>query len=198
MRILHSRRARSRAFTLVELAIVVVVVGILAVIGAVAYSRHRATARTAEATNLTAAIRVAQEAFKSERGVYAAVSTNTSSFYPATAPGRFVTQWGGACSNCVDGDPDGWKKLSMSTAGPVMYGYATVAGIGGADLGGTPSPPSAGLTTASAFAEAATTIKATDPYYVTVAWGDTDGNGTPCIVLSYSTSNQLVIQAEGE
>jgi type IV pilus assembly protein PilA len=198
MRILHSRRARSRAFTLVELAIVVVVVGILAVIGGVAYSRHRATARTSEATNLTAAIRTAQEAFKSERGIYAAVSTSTSAFYPAAAPGRFVTQWGGACTNCVDSDPNGWRKLSLSTAGPVMYGYATVAGIGAADLGGTPSPPSAELVTTSALTEAATSIKATDPYYVTVAWGDTDGNGTPCIVMSYSTSNQLVIQAEGE
>jgi type IV pilus assembly protein PilA len=198
MRILRYRRARSRAFTLVELAVVVVVVGILAVIGVVVYSRQRATARTSEATNMTAGIRTAQEAFKSERGIYAAVSTNTSAFYPAAAPGQFVTQWGGACSNCVDGDPNGWKKLSMHTAGPVMYGYATVAGIGAAGLGGTASPLSSQATMAAANAEAATTLKATDPYYVTVAWGDTDGNSVPCIVMSYSTSNQLVIQSEGE
>jgi prepilin-type N-terminal cleavage/methylation domain-containing protein len=198
MRILRLRRARSRAFTLVELAIVVVVVGILSVIGIVAYSRQRATARTAEATNLTAGIRTAQEAFKSESGIYAAVSTNASSFYPASSPGRFVTQWGGACTNCVGGDPDGWKKLSMHASGPVMYGYATVAGVGAAGLAGAPPPPSSQPMTASALANAATVLKATDPYYLTVAWGDTDGNGTPCIVMSYSTSNQLVIQAEGE
>jgi hypothetical protein len=164
----------------------------------VAYGRQRATARTAEATNMTAGIRTAQEAFKSERGIYAAVSTNTSAFYPAVAPGRFVTQWGGACTNCTGGDPNGWKKLAMTTAGPVMYGYATVAGIGAADLVGTPKPPKAEASMASSYGEAATTLKATDPYYVTVAWGDTDGNGTPCIVMSYSTSNQLVVQSEGE
>lgn len=183
---------------------VVVVVGILAVVGAVVYRRHRATARTAEATQVTAGIRTAQEAYLAEKGVYASVSVDTSSLYPATSPGAFVTEWGGACTNCVGSDPDGWRKLAVHPGGPVMYGYATVAGVGGAALAATPPPPAAAPSMMAPAAAAGgggsggSGLAATDPYYVTVAWGDADADGVPCIVMSYSVSNQIVVQSEGE
>lgn len=195
----HSRAAR-RAFTMIELSIVVVIVGVLAVLGALGYRRYVTTAHTAEATHLTGGIRAAQEAFKVEKGVYADVSQDTSSLYPAKAPGKFVTEWGGSCTNCAKSDPDAWKHLAVRPSAPVMYGYATVAGIGGGSLAAVPPPPKV---SASAFSppgsgSGAEPIRATDPYYVTVAWGDTDADGTPCVVMSYSTSNQLVIQSAGE
>lgn len=176
----------------------VVVVGVLAVIGVIAYRRYIATARTSEATQLTTAIRAAQEAHKSESGLYAAVSNDTSSFYPAIAPGSFRTEWGAPCTNCAGGDTDAWRKLSIHPAGPVMYGYASVAGVGGPSLSSTPPPAAAAMAMASSISDAAATLKATDPYYVTVAWGDSNADGNPCIVLSYSTSNQVVVQSEGE
>jgi type IV pilus assembly protein PilA len=193
---MHARgRARSRGFTLVELAIVIVVVGILAVVGVAIYRHQSATARTAEATQLTAGIRAAQEAYKSEKGVYAAVSNDTSSFYPAAAPGSFKTEWGADCKNCID--PAGWRKLNVHPAGPVMYGYATVSGVGGSSLSGgggsAGPPPGMRIDTPPPV-----TLTATDPFYVTVAWGDTDADGKPCIVMSYSTSNQIIVQSAGE
>jgi type IV pilus assembly protein PilA len=172
------RRSRQHGFTLIELMIVVVVVGILGVLAILGYRKYAATARTAEAKQVTGGIRAAQEAYKTEKGVYAAVSNSDTSFYPADKPGPFVKAWGGDCINCVDG-PNGWRHLAVEPGAPVMFGYATIAGVGGGN------GPLA-------------VLKATDPFYVTVAQGDIDGDGIPCIVTSYSTSNQLLVQSEGE
>ena len=198
----YRSRALRRAFTLIEVMIVVVIVGVLAVLGVIGYRRYVTTAHTAEATHLTGGIRAAQEAFKVEKGIYADVSADTSSLYPAAAPGAFKTEWGGNCNNCK-GDPNAWKQLAVHPAGPVMYGYATVAGVGGADLAAVPPPPKVSAASFAPMGDlggggGAAPIKATDPFYVTVAWGDTDADGNPCVVMSYSTSNQLVIQSAGE
>jgi type IV pilus assembly protein PilA len=186
-------RVRDRGFTLIELAIVVVVVGILAVLAILGYRKYTASARTTEAKHVTAGIRAAQEAYKGEKGIYAPVSMDDASFYPASSPGKFVTAWGAKCTNCVNGDPDAWKQLAVEPGAPVMYGYATIAGVGGTTAGGG-GPSVQGPGAASFMAP----LKATDPFYVTVAYGDTDGDGMPCTVTSYSTSNQLVVQSEGE
>jgi type IV pilus assembly protein PilA len=187
------RLVRSRGFTLVELAVVVVIVGVLAVIGLVGYSKYRASARMTEATNMTTGIRGAQEAYKAERGVYASVSNDVSSFYPATAPGKFVTAWGGACATCVSADA--WKRINVTPHGPVMFGYATVAGVGAA-LGGAGKPTGSGGDIATPSAAAVTALGTTSPFYVTVAWGDSDADGHPAIVVSYSVSNQIFVQQE--
>ena len=176
--------------------IVVVVVGILGVLAILGYRRHTATARTAEAKQVTAGIRAAQEAYKTEKGIYAAVSLDDTSYYPAATPGKFVTAWGGKCANCAAGDPDGWRKLAVEPGAPVMFGYATIAGLGGTGGGGAGGGSGAASSGGSMAPLAA--LRATDPFYVTVAWGDTDGDGVPCTVTSYSTSNQLVVQSEGE
>jgi type IV pilus assembly protein PilA len=175
------RHPRQRGFTLIELMIVVVVVGVLGVLAILGYRRYAATARTAEAKQVTGGIRAAQEAYKTEKGVYAAVSTDQASFYPAATPGAFVTAWGKQCTNCVD--VDAWKRLAVEPGAPVMFGYATVGCLGATCTSGFALP---------------LTLSATDPFYVTVAQGDTDGDGVPCTVTSYSTSNQLLVQGEGE
>ena len=179
-----------RGFTLVEMSLVVVVVAILAVLAILGYRRYMTTARSTEAKQVTAGIRMAQEAAKTESGVYVSVSSSDTAYYPAATPGKFATAWGAPCTNCAGGDPNGWHKLAFTPEAPVMFGYATVANIGGA--GG------AGFTAAPPPISAMATVRATDPFYVTVAWGDTDGNGIPCTVTSYSSSTELVVQSEGE
>lgn len=188
------RLGRSRGFTLVEVAVVVVIVGVLAVIGMVVYTRYRTAARLSEATNMTAGIRAAQEAFKAENGVYAAVSNDVNSFYPAPTPGKFVTAWGSKCLNCVDANA--WKRLNVAPHAPVMYGYATVGSVGSA-LAASAVPNGAGVDIASPSTLAgAGTLGATTPVYVTVAWGDSDADGKPAMVVSYSVSNQIFVQQE--
>ena len=72
------RRARHEGFTLIEVMIGVVIVGVLGVLGILGYRRYAATARTAEAKQVTGGVRAAQEAYKAEKGIYAASSSATS------------------------------------------------------------------------------------------------------------------------
>lgn len=174
------KRRRERGVTLVEIAVVVVIVSILAVGGLVAYRRHRAAARLSEATGMVAAIRAAQLEHFSETGVYAKVSLTLSSYYPATSPGAFATQWGGACTSCDK--PDAWQRLKIQSPGPVMYGYSTVGGIG-SEFTTTPD----GIT-----------FTPTEPTFMAIGHGDTNADGIACDVVAHSHSNTLVITNESE
>jgi type IV pilus assembly protein PilA len=186
--------------TLVEISLVIVIVSILAVLAVVGYRRYRARARLSEATNMMASIQTAQHEFKSERGVFANVSQSLDALYPNANPGPHLTQWGGPCNNCANGDVYAWQKLKIHAPGPVMFGYATVSGIGGEST----VPPPDGFTNGGstqipeAISGLSDLIGPTEPFYVAIAVGDTDGNGVRCAVLGTSHSNQLVITNEGE
>lgn len=209
---------RRRGFTLVEVAVTVVIIGILAVIALVAYRRRIAAARTTEATQMITNIRSGQEAHKAEKGVYANVSSSITSYYPAATPGARVTQWGGPCSNCAGGDVRGWDKINVHADGPVLFGYATTAGIGGGAAAGPagpgpaaaaaaaagpagppPAAPASGSTEIdNAIQSQTAVIGATDPMFVALAEADSNGDGTKCHVLGLSHSNHIVVTNEGE
>lgn len=176
-----------------EVAIVVVIVAVLAVLGIVGYRRYVASAHMAEATNMSSEIRAGQERHKTETGIYASISQSLSGFYPATTPGKFVTEWGGPCTSCFA--PRDWEKIAVKSSGPVMFGYATVAGVGGAPA---PAPPPAANQPQAMALNNAEALASTTPFYATVAWGDTDGDGVPCVVMSYSYTNNLLVQGDGE
>jgi type IV pilus assembly protein PilA len=209
MRKMKQRAWRSKnhaGFTLVEVSLTVVIIGILAAVALVGFVRYRRRARMAEATNLVTAIKAEQQAYKSERGVFATVSNDVDSFYPAASPGAFKTEWGGPCSNCVDAN--GWEKLPVKPPEPVMYGYAAIAGVGdelktwlgtggpGPLKFGPPSAPAA-PPPPSASADCST-IEPTEPFFVIKAKGDTDGDGVASTVLALSCSNDLIVTNEGE
>lgn len=200
----EKRRGR-RAFTLVEVAVAVVIIGILAVIAVVAYRRKIAATRVTEATNMITSIRGGQEAHKAENGVYANVSNSITSYYPAATPGAKVTQWGAPCSNCAGGDPNGWDKINVHADGPVIFGYATTAGIGGggaaammaSSSGG--GPPTIGETEIdTAIQSQSTVIGPTDPMFIALAEADTNEDGKKCHVLGLSHSNHIVVTNEGD
>jgi prepilin-type N-terminal cleavage/methylation domain-containing protein len=217
----HSRHRRrsTGGFTLVEVSIVVVMVGILSAIAVVGYIRYRRQARMAEATNLISMIKAEQESYKNERGLYVSVSETVDSFYPAPTPGAFATMWGGPCANCLT--KDGWESLPIKPDGPVMYGYATVAGVGediAASSSSSSSSSSSGggksksgmMKTQSVLGTSPTdstpvtienscsSISTTQPFYVIKAQGDTDGDHVACTVLALSCSNTLILTNEGE
>lgn len=128
-------RRQPRGFTLIELMIVVVIVGVLSSLAVVGYRKLVTSSHLSEATNMVQAIRLAQESYHSETQTYDWVS-NWGSLYPNTNPiGNIATAWGGSCGNCKD--PQGWSGLPVHVDGPVIFGYETVAGT--ANLAPTPA-----------------------------------------------------------
>lgn len=202
--------------TLVEVSIVVVLVGVLAAVAVVMFVRHKRRARMAEATNIVSTIKSEQEAYRGERGTYATVSQTIESYYPAPSPGKFTTAWGAPCptGQCVD--ERAWLKLNVHPPEPVMYGYATISGVGAEITEPSSSSGSSGLpsfwggSTSSggvaspddsappAEATPCTTIAPTEPYFAIKAKGDTDGDGISSTVLSLSCAGSLIITNEGE
>jgi type IV pilus assembly protein PilA len=184
VRNLVSRRlapGRSTGFTLVELAVVVTIVGVLAVIAVVGYRKLVLSAKVSEAKNMISAIRIAQEDYKVERGVYANIGPG---FCPGT--GDFVgkTGWDKTCS----GGAATWATLPVHVDGPVQFGYATVA------------PPGV-LPGGMAWVD---TTKAdfTKPWYVIMAQADLNGDvpsgGLRTELVGSSFDNNIFSHNEGE
>jgi type IV pilus assembly protein PilA len=131
-RALHKRtfvaKAHSAGFTLVELMVVVVIVGVLAMLAVVGYRKLVQSAHVSEATGMVNNIRVAQEAYHAETQQYANISADLVHFYPQATPTYGVqAAWGAACGGqCASGMD--WSQLPLHVDGPVLFGYATVAG----------------------------------------------------------------------
>ena len=72
-----SRTTQSRkGFTLVELAVVIVIIGVLAAFGVPQFLKSVERSKAAEAFNYLSAVRAAQERYLAQNGVYAAALTN--------------------------------------------------------------------------------------------------------------------------
>ncbi len=156
-------RASRRAFTLVELMIVVAIVGVLAVIAVVGYRKMTLSAKVTEAKNMIGAIRIAQESYRVERGLYADVGPTPCPTNAGTEQKKWA--WTPTCSG--GGTLPNWTSLPVHTDGPVQFGYATVAGTGappgliGQPTGFVSVPASVGV----------------GPWYFVTASADLDGNG---------------------
>ena len=179
------RRAarRERGFTLVELAVVVTIVGILAVIAVVGYRRYILHSKITEAQGVISAIKIAQEDHRAERGTYANIGDNN--LCPNSTPsGKFVTQWNPACGG---GGTDTWNALPVHVSGPVLFGYATTAGNGAF------AAPNGTSWVAWNSPEAR-------PWYTVVARCDLDGDGDTTNrteLVSASFTNNIFTHNEG-
>lgn len=157
-------------FTLIELMIVVVIVGVLAAIAIPSFGAYVYRARTAEATGFLAEIRQRQEAYRAEFGQYCDVAPDES-LTPSGNPDDTQRAWTGG---------EGWTQLGARPDGAVRFGYTTFAGFpgvapavargGGGDLGYGAAP---------------------DFWFVAQAEGDLDGDGTKVLFEAYSFSNQI-------
>jgi len=182
---------RTRGFTLIEMMIVVVIVGVLAMLAVVGYRKLVLASHVSEATGMVQNIRVAQEAYHSETQQYADISASPSAWYPSSQPtGNTYTAWGAACaSQCVVGAD--WSQLPLHVDGPVLFGYVTKAG--GAGTNANPAQVSVNGNTI--------TFPAPSPvdWYVVAATCDLDGLGTPnTTVYGTSWQNTLWVDAEGQ
>jgi type IV pilus assembly protein PilA len=186
----HVTRRGSQGFTLVELMIVVVIVGLLSTLAVLGYTKLVTSSHVTEATGMVQNIRVAQEGYHAETQQYANVSSTLQSYYPAAPLYQQVTAWGAPCTNCANVS---WSALPVHVDGPVLFGYATVAGL----AGNAPTPASVDVNGSPLVFP----VTPTTDWYIIAACADLDSNALePNNTHVYGTSwtNQIFVDREGQ
>jgi prepilin-type N-terminal cleavage/methylation domain-containing protein len=194
------RPSRSSGFTLVELMVVVVIVGVLSILAVVGFRKLVGESRGAEAVYMVNAIKVAQESYHAETGSYANVSTSLcasttcSALYPqasaSAALGDTKVGWGVACGGACNAGMD-WSMLPVHVQGGVMYGYSTIAGAAGSTIS------FGSITWPSGYSINVPSGATTADWFAITGVGDEDMDTVPAVVFGSSFSNDLLVMNEG-
>lgn len=180
-----------RGFTLTELMVVVAIVGVLAALGIAAVRGHVIASRAGEAAAMVQAIRVAQERYRAETGVYLDVKTvpgdKNHEWHPRGTPDSARAGWHPAPGAELSGLPALWQLLNVNAPGQgVRFVYAVRAGPPGVAIGDR-----VGLVTPGAAESFPTGVLANQNWYVIEAWGDTDGDGRPIYFAASSFTDAV-------
>lgn len=182
----HFPRGKRRGFTLIELMVVVLIMGILAAVGLSSFVQHTAYARNTQALAVCRSIGVAQERYRTLNGVYLNVSGDGTfnAPYPVANPGKLEYHFWGH-----DTHPTylNWLDLAPEVPVYVQYSFGVVAGLPG---GGFPA-----LDVAQAPTWPATV---SDPWYVIQAVGDLDGDDDNAYIVMSSFSDRIYQESTGE
>lgn len=196
MKVRALRGSARRGFTMVELAVVVAIIGVVAVLAAVGFAKWRKSARMAEATEMVSSIKNAQENYNTQVGHYFDLSKGLTApnLYPiATPQNGAVGHWGAACGVC--NDPNGWNRLGIVASGNVRWGYATMAGPDTQD----PSARGLSFSNAKGVAYNWTSLAGgaiTNPWFIVTAMSDFDGDGKYSTVVGGSFFSQVLADEE--
>jgi prepilin-type N-terminal cleavage/methylation domain-containing protein len=181
-----ARRAGTSGFTLTELLVVVVIMGVLATLGFASLHKEVNAAWGVEGVNMVQSIRGAEERWRAEHMMYLDVSKN--GWYPMdpTKAANRRTQFAFYPTTSTHSDATNWLLLRPAAPGPVRFGYQVNAG----HTGDTMTAPAAG--------PSVTWPTPTDNWYVIQALGDTNGNGIYSYYRASSLDGDVFVQNPGE
>jgi len=165
---------RNEGFTITELMVAVVIIGVLATIAIPSFTSYIYKARVTEATNFLGEIKQRQESYRNEFGQYCAVNGDDwGNWNPAgsSPPGIDPETWSSTTE---------WDQLGAAPDGPIRFQYAAVAGFPG------DAPPTG------------TNLNDDDHWFAARARGDLDEDATTFFLEIYSQSNHIYNSATGK
>jgi prepilin-type N-terminal cleavage/methylation domain-containing protein len=156
-----------RGFTLIELMMTVAIIAVLSALAIFGYSRYVRSSKTAEAGQMIASIKGAQDTYRAETLKYLDCTNGgmtLATTYPGGAPSdqkqAFDLNSCGGNMVCA-----AFKKLNVSSSGPVYFVYSCEAG------------PADGSTVTSSGLVSHTYGTANDVWMVVRAVGDLNHDG---------------------
>ena len=156
-----------RGFTLIELMMTVAIIAVLSALAIFGYSRYLRSSKTAEAAQMIASIKGAQDTYRAETLKYLDCTNGgmtLATTYPAGTPSDQKQTFDlNACGGnlvCL-----AFKKLNVSSSGPVYYVYSCEAG------------PADGSTVTSGGSVSHTYGTANDVWMIVRAVGDLNNDG---------------------
>ena len=155
---------RNQGFTVTELMIAVVIIGVLAMMAIPTFTSYIYKGRVTEATTFLGEIKQRQESYRSEFGQYCANNKTWGSYNPSTLPGSDPVMWTSTAE---------WTQLGAAPDGPTRFQYGLIAGAPGV------SAPSE------------TNLDDDDYWFAARAQGDLDGDTTSFFLEIYSQSTHI-------
>ena len=118
---------RNKGFSLIELMIVVVIIGVLAVVAMGSYNKYMASAKKAEVAAMFAEIRAKQEAYRAEFSAYLPIDLNE-----AVRGGWPVLGGNEPKAKTWAPPPAGWVTIGLAPGKAQLYcAYQVMSGSAG-------------------------------------------------------------------
>ena len=186
--------------TLLELMVVVAILGVLATVAVVMFTRHAEKAKASEVATMFGELKLRQQAFYLENDEYLMTGADDTDYFPtATAPGKEAQIYDLAASSAPPSPQDvkfpgpAWQTLKMNPPKAELYCvYVAIAGAGGDATNVGPNASNATFNLSGTLP-----VPAANWFYL-MAECDFNGNGTPARYFTLSDTEGIVVENPGE